>query len=93
MAKIIISNLPASSNENLLTELESWEMNSVEGGLRRRRRRRGTSGTTGATGTTGSTITIDTSVLTATIDDMNGVLDRLSAQLNQTLESVEVVEE
>jgi hypothetical protein len=91
MAKIIISNLDASSNENLLTELEPWEMKSVEGGLRRRRRR-GTTGTTGVTGTTGNTITIDTSVLTATIDDMNGVLDRLSSQLNQTLQSVEVEE-
>ncbi len=80
-----------SSDENLLTEINFREIKFVEGGLRRRRRR-GTTGTTGTTGSTGSTITIDTSVITGTIADMNDVLDRLSSQLNQTLESVEVEE-
>lgn len=36
---IVISDLHPNSDENLLTELTTWEMSTVEGGRRRRRRR------------------------------------------------------
>ncbi|MBW4614603.1 MAG: hypothetical protein KME21_15270 [Desmonostoc vinosum HA7617-LM4] len=87
MARVIISNLVVIREENLLTELESWEMRSIQGGntveegtvengTRRRRRRRR------------SSLTIDSTNLSATLDDISVILADIAGQLDESLQSL-----
>ncbi|WP_341526588.1 hypothetical protein WKK05_29215 [Nostoc sp. UHCC 0302] len=82
MAKIIISNLYTSSEENLLTDLESWELKSVEGGYRIRTTTPNSSNTAVNTSTIRDTVS-------STLDQVDSLLGDLRIQIDQAMSNLQ----
>jgi hypothetical protein len=75
MAKITISDLHFSSENQSFNELNEWEMKTVEGGVVTRRASRNTSGGTSET----------SEVINSTLDDIDNLLSSLRSQIGETM--------